>query len=800
MRKPRTPGNSLPAPKKTIVVSGDIVVDHHVYGGERALPITDGKRGVRVARHAGGAAMLSQLIERVRNEGSKQASGGQHSVDTDGTIRLPKPATPWENFWQVRLGVAEPPIDALAHSNHAFGIWRPFPRVPADLPQPAGHSKSEKVWRLADRMGYGEPAGASDYVLKRARPRVPAPDVLVLDDGGFQFRRSTYSGCWHLPARRPGPTWILLKMSGPLAQGELWHRLIDGSPDRLVCLVGSDDLRREKLNLGEGLSWERTVEDLSFALRSITEGRELAKCAHLVVTFSTDGALWIDRTGPEGPIATLVYDASGADGEFVRSRLPGEVVGLQTVMAAALALALAHNAAAPAPNALDLTDAIGRGLNAMRDLVDLGHGTVGTDTPNGFPLDRLTKTLLKPWDPVDASDPFGSAKLRWPLIDPPKWWMFINLVPNSPGDGDLAPRPVQRPSLFWFARHLLTHGMTRLLKYLPHARFGDLVTADRHEIESLRNIQRLMRQYKDRPGSKPLSIGVFGPPGAGKSFGVKQVASQIFGRQVANKGFEETAWLEFNLSQFTPPTDLIGALHQVRDRALTGVIPVVFWDEFDSRGFEWLQYLLAPMQDGRFQEVQISHPVGRCVFIFAGGTSESFADFAQLGEAGDAAARDFRLRKGPDFRSRIDAYYDVLGPNQRLLPLDENWHLLSLDESWPERRQPDPTDLAYVLRRALMILNVLRTEGPLADADEGLLNALLRVPRYVNGARSLEKLVQPLGTGGDQPIRRSRLPAPSQIAMHVHPLEEFHALLNSRLGIEGLVSIDPESDWLEDPT
>ena len=106
--------------------------------------------------------------------------------------------------------------------------------------------------------------------------------------------------------------------------------------------------------------------------------------------------------------------------------------------------------------------------------------------------------------------------------------------------------------------------------------------------------------------------------------------------------------LDFNLSQFSGPADLIGAFHQVRDEVLKGNIPVVFWDEFDSAKYEYLQYLLAPMQDGTFQEGQVTHTIGRCIMVFAGATSykmETFRCFRQSpGRIGKG--RGFQTKKG----------------------------------------------------------------------------------------------------------------------------------------------------------
>ncbi len=95
---------------------------------------------------------------------------------------------------------------------------------------------------------------------------------------------------------------------------------------------------------------------------------------------------------------------------------------------------------------------------------------------------------------------------------------------------------------------------------------------------------------------------------------------------------ERVVKMEFNVAQFTSVDDLTDAFHKLRDLVLEGKVPLVFFDEFDASfngELGWLKYFLAPMQDGLFKDGETMHPVGKSIFVFAGGTSNTFQQFSR---------------------------------------------------------------------------------------------------------------------------------------------------------------------------
>jgi hypothetical protein len=213
---------------------------------------------------------------------------------------------------------------------------------------------------------------------------------------------------------------------------------------------------------------------------------------------------------------------------------------------------------------------------------------------------------------------------------------------------------------------------------------------------------------------------------------------------------------------------------------LEGFVPVVFWDEFDSKAYKWLQFLLAPMQDGKFQEGQVTHPIGRCIFVFAGATSYDFENFgpSEKYPKDDKEAKEaytsFKLAKGPDFKSRLHATLNVLGPNPRSLFRSDN----PPDKQW----QDDSTDVCFPVRRVMLLRALLgfagKKENARMEMDPGLLAAMLETPHYTFGARSLEKIVLGLKENEKHGLHRSALPSDEVLALNVKELAVFRAIMD----------------------
>ena len=310
------------------------------------------------------------------------------------------------------------------------------------------------------------------------------------------------------------------------------------------------------------------------------------------------------------------------------------------------------------------------------------------------------------------------------------------------------------------AQQIVLQGVDVALEGVPMGKFGALIdrgpAGDREPPQLTHARRRILPPAQ--PQTSPLHCGLRHPR-----------LRKILWRDPSGHFFaaRSNRELEFNLSQLESPRQLLDALHRVRDTALKGHISLVFWDEFDTaldnQPLGWLRHFLAPMQDGAFQEGQIVHPIGRAIFVFAGGTSESMATF-------DKGANDpaYRAAKGPDFVSRLKGYVDIVGPNPK--------------GGDPER------DRYYIIRRAILLRSLLQGNAPhifrqrngvsTPRMDSGLLRAFLEIPAYKHGARSMEAVVTTSSLSGMTRFERSALPSEAQLNLHVDG-RQFLSLVQS---------------------
>jgi hypothetical protein len=444
------------------------------------------------------------------------------------------------------------------------------------------------------------------------------------------------------------------------------------------------------------------------------------------------------------------------------------------------------------------------GLKSCRAYFDAGLGVSIAD------LAQLIRDVV----PAGLGQPIGGQEFA---VAP-----WEKITESQPSLFELACTTAGPPRVAELAQEIVRIGVKRALAGLasehkfPFASFGDnFLVVDRTELEGYRAISTLIRNYAAHPApARPLSLGVFGQPGAGKSFGVKQIALNLLGR-------DRVTFIDSNLSQFSSADDLADVFFSVRDVTLkAGQLPVVFFDEFDSQlpnaPLGWLKYFLAPMQDGKFKYKQTSLGIGKAIFVFAGGTRVRYDDLYKgpLKSAprpvdkagavdGDESER-FRRQKAQeyqqflrtesrhrfsakvhDFRRRLRGAVDIasINPEPPAAPAPP---LTSKPESEPdpllgEERSPFP-DL-YLIRRAILFRSMLGASAPhllddrgRARVDHGVVEAFLKVPHYEHGAGSMEAIIDMSSLRGSQYFTKAALPPSRLLEMHVQATEFLRCL------------------------
>jgi len=705
----------------SIIATGDVTIDWHILNQNYDSVNKAGwdqYRWTRACGQQGGAALLANLVEKIANQVSPEV----------GEIRLNKPSVP---------KIMNPQNH---YFHHSYAIWSKFP------------GPDDYAWRVVRFLGLDPRSRASQSEDKSQVPGEEIEsDIVILDDANLGFRDDPSLWPSAISAGK-NPSWIVIKMGKPVAQGKLWEYLHSNYAEKLIVILPVNDLRFTEVHISRGLSWERTAQDVAWELVHNPCVNSLSHCASVIISFGPAGAILIDNfskpVDKRDPEFRLIFDPMVIE-RMWRQAHPGKMIGYTTCLTAGVIRQLLLSVDQP-----DIAQGVQSGLNAMRNLHSCGYELDKNKSSQlTFPYDRIVDVLSEekqPFANVPVENPvfdFKSIKEKETKEIPQGWWTI------------LANR--HRDNLEWVAEKVVRNGVEKALFDVPQGRFGHLLTVDRQEIESFRSIHTLVSEYlnKEQP-KRPLSIAVFGAPGSGKSFGITQVAKSLApGRMQV---------LEFNLSQFGETGEIVDALHLVRDVSLSGRIPLVFWDEFDSsyegKPLGWLRYFLAPMQDGAFRQGQIVHPIGRAIFVFAGGTSHRMAGFGK-----NLSTEDGRAAKVPDFISRLKGYVNILGPNP---PENED----GLQSSDPY----------YIIRRAILLRSLLERNAPqlfeklgakkVLNIDPGILNGFLNITRFKHGIRSIESIIDMSQLSGKRTYERSSLPPEDQLDLAVDS-KEFTSLV-----------------------
>jgi hypothetical protein len=170
-----------------------------------------------------------------------------------------------------------------------------------------------------------------------------------------------------------------------------------------------------------------------------------------------------------------------------------------------------------------------------------------------------------------------------------------------------------------------------------------------------------------------------------------------------------------------------------------------------------------------FRAGQMTHPIGKSIFVFAGGVTRSFEEFGRAFPLKEAKPDN---RKGRDFLSRLRGHINVEG----LWPVGRDGNRIADPGG---NLFSNPGFGRYVMRRAILLRELLKqrartifrgVEGAEeANIDERVVKAFLRESEFRHGIRSIEAVIRMSSVAPGGRFTPECLPTKRQIEMHVSP-------------------------------
>lgn len=548
--------------------------------------------------------------------------------------------------------------------------------------------------------------------------------------------------------------------------------------EKFVVIIDVNDLRDTGIQVSRNLSWEKaaadTVENFMRNGEKTEFSEEVLKKLEWVIRFGYGGAIVTRKNSKNDN--HLYYDPQNGERRIVQQ----EYVHSAALEAAFLSGLVSGMIYPLKKGSTKLGPAIERGLSYSRYLASIGLNFSGEGS---------TRMLKYPKLKVIRN--FELQHSIIPVNDTDKWSILTWTV-----DDTGKAQQKKKADIIKLGALIVEKGPQFALANFPTVNFGKLVTADRSQTEKFSVLSNAVEDYLESKENKPFSIGVFGAPGSGKSFVIEQVIEGIT-RKIASKDSGKFPTSTWNLSQLLDYSSLLVAFQTVRDAVVKGLVPIVFFDEFDTTlngELGWLKYFLAPMQDGKFNDHGYSRPIGKAIFIFIGGTAHTYAEFENVkirltsagsatiiapqpslkssrsrsegsaasigneppqwnrfvhewrGQQEDMEEKAAKTVKKPDFVSRLGPHLDIQGYNET-----------------------SDGDLTFIIRRATLLHSVL---GENLELEDNLIYGFLSVAEFKHGARSIESIIKNSAVQRGK-ITRSKLPPNDQLSSHVDVSEFF---------------------------